>query len=271
MKELILVKFGGSVITDKKKSYFLRRGTLARLVKEIGEARKKLKGNLIIGHGAGSFAHIPAHKYRTKEGIIDKNSVYGLSVTGEAARMLNAIVVQNFVSQKIPALSFSPLSFLTSDRQVLLKSYIDPIYFLLSIGSIPVVYGDVIMDKSRGFTIFSTEKVFSVIIDALHKKYRMKVILVTDVDGVHDDKGKNIPRVTPGNFRLVKKAILGSGSVDVTGGMLHKVEESLELAKKYNVETLIINGNVEGNLKKAILGKKVTSTFISKHVGINRD
>jgi isopentenyl phosphate kinase len=44
--------------------------------------------------------------------------------------------------------------------------------------------------------------------------------------------------------------------------MLHKVEESLTLAKKFGIKTTIINGNTKGNLRKAILGKKTLSTKI---------
>jgi isopentenyl phosphate kinase len=43
---------------------------------------------------------------------------------------------------------------------------------------------------------------------------------------------------------------------------MHKVEESLELAKK-GISSLIISGISEKNLlKKALLGKKVTGTSI---------
>lgn len=262
MKNLILVKLGGSVITDKKKDFTVREANILRLGKEIKSALKSGKCSLIIGHGAGSFAHVPAHKYKTKEGIINKNSLYGLCVTEDAARKLNTIVINNLLSLGLPAFSFSPASFLISDAQVCLKSYFDPIEKALQVGVIPVVYGDVILDKKNGCTIFSTEKILAILARKFMKDYKVKIIYCTDTDGVCDEKGNTINRITPTNFNKIKKSVLAASTTDVTGGMLHKVEEALKLVKKTGIQVLIINGKVNGNLKKAILGDGVPSTSI---------
>ena len=263
MKKLILIKLGGSIITDKSKEYVVRKENITRLAKEIDSALKKTGVKIIVGHGAGSFAHTPASIYQTKEGLINKKSLFGMSVTEEAARWLNDIVIKEFVSQKLPVFPFSPASFLISDTKVYTKSYIDPIKIALQIGSIPVVHGDVIFDKKIGCTFFSTEKVLSILAKELLKNYKIRIIYVTNVDGVYDEKGKTIPVITDKNFKSLKSSIIGASGVDVTGGMLHKVEESLKLAKETGIETLIINGNSPGLLKDAVLGRKVLSTLIS--------
>ena len=68
-KNLLLLKIGGGVITDKTKRYGLLDDVLVRLAREIADGYGKLKDtDLIIGNGAGSFAHYSAHEYRT---IID--------------------------------------------------------------------------------------------------------------------------------------------------------------------------------------------------------
>jgi isopentenyl phosphate kinase len=97
-----------------------------------------------------------------------------------------------------------------------------------------------------------------------NKAYRIeKVIEVGDTDGVYDENGKNIDRINLKNFNQIKKAISGSRATDVTGGMLHKVEEALALAKKDKTPTILVNGNKPGSLKKAILGHLVVSTLIT--------
>jgi isopentenyl phosphate kinase len=255
MKKLILIKLGGSVITDKSKEYCVREGNIKRFAGEVKEALKKSNGKIIIGNGAGSFAHVPAKKYRTKEGLINKSSVYGMAVTEDAARKLNYIVIKNFLEKGLPVFSFSPASFLISNAQVCSKSYIDPVKKALEIGVIPVVYGDVIVDKKTGCTIFSTEKILSILAKELRKDYKIRIIYVTDVNGVHDEKGKTIPVITSKNFKSLKPSIIGASGVDVTGGMLHKVEEALALAKKTGIATLIINGTRPGKLLNVILGK----------------
>jgi isopentenyl phosphate kinase len=263
MKSLVLVKLGGSVITDKKKEYTSREENITRFAREIRLALKKTNIRIIVGHGAGSFGHTPASRYKTKEGLVAKNSLFGMSVTEESARWLNGIVIKKFISEKLPVFPFSPGSFLISDAKVYSKSYLDPIKKALEIGSIPVVYGDVVLDKRIGCTIFSTEKVLSVLAKNLYKTYKIKMIYVTNVDGVYDEKGKTIATITSKNFRKLKSSIIGAKDVDVTGGMLHKVEESLLLARKTGINTLIINGNKHGLLNKAILGAKIEGTLVS--------
>lgn len=258
MKELVLIKLGGSVITNKRGQYAVRENSITRLAQEVKSAVKNANLKVIVGHGAGSFAHIPASTYHTKEGIINKKSVFGASMTEEAAKMLNAIVVKKFINKKIPVYSFSPGSFIISDTKIYTKSYIDPIEKALEIGIVPIVYGDVVLDKKIGFTIFSTEKILSILAKEFHKKYKIRMIFVTDVDGVLDEKGKVIPKITKTNFEKIRSGIVGAKGVDVTGGMLHKVEEALVLADNLGIKTQIINGFGKNNLRDAILNNKIT-------------
>ncbi len=262
MKELVLIKLGGSVITDKSRDYCAREKNISGLVKEIGSVLKGAGVKVIVGHGAGSFAHIPAKKYKTKEGIVNKDSLYGMSVTEEAAKVLNQLVVKKFISEKIPVYSFSPGTFLISDSKIYSKSYIDPVKKALEIEIVPIVYGDVVLDKKIGFTIFSTEKVLGIMADKLSSYYKIRMVYVTDVDGVLDADSRVIPRITKSNFKSLKVGISGAKGVDVTGGMLHKVEEALVLSEKIKVKTQIINGLVPGRLKMAILGKEVIGTRV---------
>ena len=263
MKELILIKLGGSIITNKGKEYFAREENITRFAREIKLALNEANIKIIVGHGAGSFAHTPAYKYKTKDGLITENSLFGMGVTEESARLLNQIVVKKFIGAKIPTYAFSPGSFLISDAKVYSKSYIDPIIKALEIGIVPIVYGDVVLDIKIGFTIFSTEKILSILANRMKKNYEIKMIYVTDVGGVYDEKGKVIPIITNKNFDQLKSSIVGAKGVDVTGGMLHKVEEALFLAKKTGIKTQIINGKKPGLLKNVILGKKVGGTIIS--------
>lgn len=262
MKELVLIKLGGSIITDKTQEFCAREENITRLAKEIKSSLKSSRTKVIIGHGAGSFAHVPAHKYRTKEGIINKNSLFGASVTEEAAKMLNTIVVRKFISEKVPVYSFSPGSFLISDAKIYSKSYFDPVKKALEIGIVPVVYGDVVFDRKIGFTIFSTEKVLAAVAEEFRQIYSIRIIYVTDVDGVMDEKGKVIPKISSTNFNSLKSAITGAKGVDVTGGMFHKVEEALIMSKKFGIKTQIISGAKSGNLRKAITGKLKIGTLV---------
>lgn len=260
------------MITDKTKEFTAREKNISRLALEIKRSRKKYGGTIIIGHGAGSFAHTPAAKYKTisglqnigkKDSVSYKNSLFGMSQVEDAARRLNAIVIKNFIKEKLPAFPFSPASFIFSDTKDCFTSYFDPLIGALKIGVIPVVYGDVIVDRKIGCTIFSTEKILSLLAKKMQKNYKIKMIYCSDVDGVYDDTGKVIPKITGKNFDRIKPSILGAKVVDVTGGMLHKVQESLAIAQKYNIDTQIVNGLKKDVLYHSILGKR-TGTFITK-------
>lgn len=79
---------------------------------------------------------------------------------------------------------------------------------------------------------------------------------------MYDEKGQTITKITPKSFVKVKKFIHGSREVDITGGMLQKVQESLDLARQSKITTVILNGNKKDLLYTAILGRKVIATII---------
>ena len=260
MKNLILIKLGGSVITDKDKPFVVRLSVISRLAGEINKAKSKLKNtDFIIGHGSGSFGHTVAAKYQVQKGNINKDSTRGFCLTSEAAVDINRIVLKELLRVDLPVVSFSPLSF-SYKNTIFLK----PLEMALELGFVPLVYGDILFDAVSGFKIHSAEKTLTLLAWQLFKKYgKVKIIEAGDTGGVYDGKGKTIPEINLRNFAGIKKWVLGSRKTDVTGGMLHKVRESLALAKKYRIPTVIINGNKKGNLIKAILGKKVISTRIT--------
>jgi len=263
MEKLTIIKLGGSLITDKAKPLTAKESVIRRLGKEILEVSKKYKGKIIIGHGSGSFGHAIAAKYQTQKGLINKKSLKGVTEVSDVAVALNRIVVKNLLKVGLTVVSFSPGSFAVSKSQKPDKFFLGAIKEALKIGITPLIYGDVIFDRHQGFTIFSTEKVIGILVKGLSKIYKIEHIIYIGVtDGVYDSKKKTIERITPSNFGKVKKAIHGSKATDVTGGMIHKVKESLKLVKKYQNRIFVVNGRRPGVLKNAILDRKVLGTKI---------
>ncbi len=262
MQPIILIKIGGSLITDKTKEKSLKTQALATICQEIKKANN-LGKKLIIGHGAGSFAHFPAQKYQTHKGIINSDSFKGIAEVADIACQLNRLVVRNLIDIDVNAVSISPLSIMTAQNHELANINTDSLEEILKLDLLPVVYGDQIIDKKVGCTIFSTEKVLGFLALALKNKgYQIeKIIHCGETNGVYDLSGNTIPLINSANYSQYEQVLKGSNGVDVTGGMIHKVQETLALAQQ-GIPGLIIDGIEHGSLSQAIAGRQVLGTYI---------
>lgn len=259
---ITLVKIGGSLITDKHKPFSVKWKALKTICAEVKKSQALGKW-LVVGHGAGSFAHVPAKKYQTHKGIVNQQSYRGIAEVADVAAQLNRIVVKCLLEAKVNAVSVSPLSMMTANNHRLASLDSTSVELLLRQGLLPVLYGDQIMDEVVGCTIFSTEKVLGYL--GLHLKKQgyavERVIHCGQTNGVYDEDGNTIPLITTQSFSSYKKALGGSSGTDVTGGMIHKVEETLALAQK-GIPGLIIDGVEHGSLAKAMAGEEVLGTKV---------
>lgn len=263
MKPIVFVKIGGSLITDKNKPFSVKERALKIISEEVKKAQAFGK-QLIIGHGAGSFAHVPAKKYQTHKGIINDESYRGIAEVADVAAQLNRIVIKALLQAGVNAVSISPLSTMVAENHELKSVCTDSIEEALKLNLLPVVYGDQILDTKVGCTIFSTEKVLGYLaIELKNKGYQIeRVIHCGQTNGVYDADGKTIPELDSNNIDSYREVIGGSSGTDVTGGMEHKVFETLALAKQ-GIPGLIIDGIEHGTLSEAIAGKEVLGTIIS--------
>lgn len=262
MKPIVFVKIGGSLITDKNKPFSVKERALKIISEEVKKAQDFGK-LLIVGHGAGSFAHVPAKKYQTHKGIINDDSYRGIAEVADVAAQLNRIVMKALLDAEVNAVSISPLSTMVAEHHALKSICTESLEEVLKLNLLPVVYGDQILDTAVGCTIFSTEKVLGYL--ALHLKEKgyiiERMIHCGQTNGVYDADGKTIPVLNVANIDRYRSVIGGSGGTDVTGGMEHKVLETLELAKQ-GIPGLIIDGIEQGTLSEAIAGREVLGTKI---------
>lgn len=266
MNELILVKLGGSLITDKSKPFTERIDVIERLAKEIHEARKEAELRIIVGHGGGSYPHEPAKKYQTHKGMSGEESVKGLSLVQDAAARLNRIIVKTLIDAGENAISVNPSSCTIAEDSRITEWYTKPLEKYLEYRMLPVVYGDTGVDSKQGFCILSTEELFYYLSKKLGP---CKIIMCGKTDGVFtadpnkNQDAKHISEITPETYKDVEKFLTDSDGIDVTGGMLLKVKRAVELVRD-GIETQIINGTKPDNLKKALLEHEVKGTIIKK-------
>lgn len=263
MKKITLIKLGGSVITDKAIPEHIREKIVKNLALQIANYKPQKDELLIIGNGAGSFGHYPAKKYHTMEGFINNDSLKGMALTQDAVARLNRIIVKQLIDHNLPAISFSLSQNSIANEGKPEKINLSVLNLYLKNDLLPVTYGDVIVDTSKGCTIWSTEKVFAVIIENLKSDFGIsRVIHVSDVDGFLDEKGKVVAKIDATSFNQLQNRIKETNGVDVTGGIYHKLEESINLTKS-GVKSYIISGIINNNLLNCLNDKKFIGTEIS--------
>lgn len=261
-KQLILIKLGGSIITEKSKTKTANMEKISQLANELQQVIDKTDCHIILGHGGGSFPHHSAAKYGSADGVSSDESYLGMAHVRFDAMELNQIVTAELIKLKVPAFTLSPSSFMTTKNKKLSQISVLSLVNLLKTKTLPVVYGDIITDEKIGCTIYSTETILNILAETLPEfGYSTKLIIeIGKTDGVYDQDGKTIPVIDKTNYNQIQHLFKQSESTDVTGGMSHKVAEAFELAQK-GIPTLIISADL-GNLEKAILGEEVLGTWI---------
>jgi isopentenyl phosphate kinase len=258
MSELVFVKLGGSVITDKVQPETARPAVIERLAVEVARAlavRPDLR--LVLGHGSGSFGHVRARQYRTVEGVSTPADWRGFATVAAVAARLNRIVTDVFLAAGIPVWSLQPSASARCRARELVSLETAPVQEALARGLVPLVYGDVALDEVQGGTIISTEQIFAYL---ARRFYPARLILVGVVDGVfrgdplREPSASLIPEITAENWQEVRTALGGSHATDVTGGMLSKVEQMLGLVGELpELVVHLLSGERAGALEAALV------------------
>jgi len=252
---MILVKLGGSVITDKSQYHAVRLDVLRRLCKEMTGAE-----DIVVVHGAGSFGHIMAHEHALAGGHRDGSQIPAYAAVSRDVRELNLMVLDAMIEAGMSPVSLPPSAGITLKDGVLedydtglLQSYLD-------MGMVPVIFGDVALDSVQGFAICSGDQAMERLAKELSPR---RSIFVSDVDGIMDrdpaEQGAElIGAITPDDLDSMT---FHARVKDVTGGIRRKVESMLAMCSP-GMDCIIINGNVPGLLADAIAGKEVRGTRV---------
>jgi len=221
MSDRLLLKLGGSVITDKSADCAVNKGALVGVADAIAGARAG--SGIVIVHGAGSCGHPEAKRYHLDSGAT-KGKTEGIYVTNRVVGSLNEAVVSALRERGVAAVGIHPLHTAVADNGRLIAFECRHLERMLALGMVPVIHGDVVMDLSRGACIVSGDQIVRYLAVGLRID---RVGLATDVPGVLDG-GRVVPEIN--SVTAKKLHISSSHHTDVTGGMRGKINELLELA-----------------------------------------
>ncbi|HSM57155.1 MAG TPA: isopentenyl phosphate kinase [Candidatus Sulfomarinibacteraceae bacterium] len=262
MSNLLLLKLGGSLLTDKAGVEALRPAVLGRLAQEVQAARREDPDlQLVVGHGSGSFGHVAAARHGTARGAHTPEEWRGFADVSAAAARLNRLVTEALLAAGVPALSLQPSASALCEDGTLIQLAVEPVRMALQRNLVPVVYGDVAFDRHRGGTIISTEKILSFLVKHLRPSW---LLLAGETEGVYDAEGQVAAAITPETFPALEAALGASRGTDVTGGMDSKVRGMLELVRTHPaLRVSVFSGLEPGRLQQALLQPgQVTGTII---------
>ncbi len=264
MQELILLKIGGSVCTEKSRNSFkVRTGAVRKIAKEIVDARKQKDFRLILVNGAGPFGHTNVSDYDINHGLKSPRDFEGFCKTICDCGYLNWKVSDVLRNAGLHSIPYPSSSVIVQAGKRITSFHMDVIKRLWDSdpGIIPVMNGTMVPDIEMKGSVVSGDAVLG----HLASRFGINLmIFATDVDGIFtSDPNKNsdaslIEYVTKQNFNEIKRGISGSSNLDVTGGMLGKVKKLLDLDNR----TVIVNGNASGRVRDALLGEEVRGTII---------
>jgi len=256
LKNLVVLKIGGSIITDKKTPKAFRKDVMKRLSVEVARCWPV---PMVVVHGAGSFGHPTAKEFRLSQGFKEQRQLEGFVRTLVDVKDLNQLVTQTFIETGVGAVGFPASTLFITRRGAIETAHLDLIFSSLDLGIIPVTCGDVTFDREYKFTVLSGDDIAVYIAKALRAS---RIVFATDVDGVYEKNRFTGEKKLLDTLDYRKHSSLYYGEVegeDVTGGMFNKVETAFE-AVKAGIKVFIVNGLREGRVEAAIKGEPVLGT-----------
>ena len=247
-RRMILIKLGGSIITNKGKPQSARRKTIDNILKQI----KKINEPKILVHGGGSYGHYWSVKYgmHTKPA---RYSLKGLSVVKNSMIELDKIILDSAAKNKLNTYSLPPTDFMNGNKPI--RNKIQKIGEIAKSGLIPITYGDALWYGQKKSYILSGD----VIMTAIGKILKPRLsVFVLDVDGVYSNiKSKKLAYNLSITF---SPEIWKNVNDDVTGGMTRKMMEATKMSKS-GLKVFFVNGNKPQRIIDAASGKKFEGTL----------
>ena len=252
MAGTVVIKWGGGLITHKDQLCTVN----LEIIRLLAEVCSKTSRKLVIVHGAGSFGHLKAKKYRLAEGRISGlNQDSAVIDVRNDMLELNSVVVKELRSFGLDVQSYSPHKWAKGTG-------VDFTGVLPLHHGVTVVYGDVVDDDAKEFGILSGDDLmlrYSIEIPDVERA----VFAIGGVDGI-----LRVPPSKAGPDDLIEVWTPNmefegehAADIDVTGGIGLKATRGAMIAAN-GIEVVLINGEIPERVSAAIEGKPVIGTRI---------
>ena len=266
MPRTIILKLGGSIITDKQGGRpLIRRKLVRRLAGVLHHTwARDSRLKLILLHGAGSFGHPLACRYKLDGAKLNARQLKGAGETIATMRELGTELARVLIRAGLPVIPFQTsamvrenrpkLSFMSPDAPRLLREIVQK-------RGIPLLGGDVVFTHDGRTKIASADGLAELL-----AKYFPGATLAfaSDVDGVYPHFP---PRPSTKPIKIMSRKIMehvlsstrtNANVRDVTGAMVGKLRSLLEAKNRM---AIIFNGTKPEQLSLLLKNKVIGTTI----------
>jgi isopentenyl phosphate kinase len=264
--DLIILKIGGSSITLKDEDKLKARDDVIRRVAgEIKRAKQERDFKIIVVHGAGPFGHKVVADYGIRDGLNTEKGIEGFVRTHNSMEDLNKVFMDIFREEGLLGFPVQPSACIVQDSKRIVKLDTGIIKALLDTNKdiIPIMYGDMVLDRSLRASVVSGDAIVSYLSGALKPS---RILMGSDVDGIFREDPKINPRaelvktISSENFEKVLEGVGEANTTDVTGGMRGKIMELRNGLR--GVNAVVFNITKEGNAYNLLKGGRGIGTEI---------
>lgn len=264
---MILIKLGGSVITDKSTPLSFSQDA----VHKMGEAISVLSESepVILIHGGGSFGHYYSVQYdmhtEPKQYSLD-----GFSIVRNSMVRLNSLILDVLARCNLRPYCCPPSVLVHSndapydsdhmtDKYNTIPERVQEVQTIAESGMCPVLYGDAMWYGGRMSYILSGDVIMAMLSAILRPRL---AVFAMDVDGLYESmKSKKIIQKVDAQRLVNFDPTNNTQRNDVTGGMVRKVRVATEICSN-GIDVFFVNGNKPERITD-ILHNKYTGTRFS--------
>ena len=264
----LILKIGGSSISNKmllhkalktqstediKTALTLDNAVINQIADEIGSLYKVGVKKMIILTGVGSPGHFTVLRYGLHKGFSgDYKQHLGLVDAQIAVNRLRQALLESFFNHGLPVVQVYASSIYESDKMRIIRGDTTNFEKFLEIGVIPVISGDMVPDKTMGYSVLSGDQI---LLDLTQKFQPKKIVLGSDVDGLYNSDpkvnsdAKLIPEVDGNEIDDIISQLEGGDASGQMKGKLTEIKNLLDLGFR---DILLLNINKSGVLNQAI-------------------
>tara|TARA_B100000683_G_scaffold43955_1_gene39702 strand:- start:14605 stop:15462 length:858 start_codon:yes stop_codon:yes gene_type:complete len=268
MAEVVVIKFGGGLITNKSKMCTPDLGIIDQLV---GVVVKCLDSGMkvIVVHGAGSFGHLRSKHWRLQEGLIEdieitpqddcKSQKMAVGIVRNEMLTLNSIIVEAFSKQGVSSITLPPHKWAKNTGSNFHGEILET---FTTDKDVAITFGDVVDCDEGEFGILSGDDLVVRICQDVPNVSRL-VFAIKGVDGIL----RRPPELATSSDLIenwspsVEFKGVHNKEIDVTGGIGLKAHRGAEVAA-LGIQVLIVNGEYPDRIYRACTGLPTRGTQI---------